>query len=369
LSASACAVSIEPEVAGAVQPLIYDADDRQDAYEIDSPVLRNLARDSTVALVDASFPIVPEDLEQRALGETRQLCPSERFADQPVFARCSGVVIDDDLIVTAGHCVDAASPCERQVWAFGYAVDPDTGSAQLRARDLYRCRSIPVAFQPKIDAESRPDYAVVQLDRPVLGSGHPARIASDALELGASVNVIGYPNGLPVKIDCGARVLDRSDDGIRRDYGLTSDTYAGSSGAAVIDERDQVAAIVVRGGQDYEYDATAHCWASRQVFGAQIDRAHLERAIEVLPAIHELCASGWPSSMLCGRTGACGDRQCAADEHESCVADCPKIEPPELPGMKKGAGCNIEERREPTTLHVAVLLSVVCYLHRRRIKR
>src|SRR6266850_2085585 len=37
-------------------------------------------------------------------GDAKGLCPGERFSVQPAAAFCSGVLVDWDLVLTAGHC-------------------------------------------------------------------------------------------------------------------------------------------------------------------------------------------------------------------------------------------------------------------------
>ena len=39
------------------------------------------------------------------------MCPDEVFADQPAAAFCSGVLVDWDLVLTAGHCVAFSRAC------------------------------------------------------------------------------------------------------------------------------------------------------------------------------------------------------------------------------------------------------------------
>jgi hypothetical protein len=54
------------------------------------------------------------------------------------------VLVDDDLVLTASHCVDALVNCESQLWAFDYAIAQAGAPLQIEARDLYRCRSVPI---------------------------------------------------------------------------------------------------------------------------------------------------------------------------------------------------------------------------------
>lgn len=65
------------------------------------------------------------------------------------------------------------------------------------------------------------------------------------------VNVVGYPAGVPAKVDGPAAVLSVRPETL--DYfTLNSDTYDRSSGSAVLAENGELVGSLVRGGQDYE---------------------------------------------------------------------------------------------------------------------
>jgi hypothetical protein len=288
-----------PPIEEGERALIYGDDQRRDVYAVDSDLWRDLALQSTAALIG-------QDLLQRqrdgtiavagpSLGEAANLCADQPFRQQPAAAACSAVLVDDQLLLTAGHCATAET-CPDQVWVFGYALARPGGEISLRAGDLYRCRSVPLRTQG-VDADGRRwDHAFVVLDRPVAPPRRPARLTAAPITTGSRVAVIGYPSGLPVKIDRGAEVLDarpRTGDYFTMD----SDTFEGSSGSGVFDQEGRVAGVFVRGGFDYENRPDMQCLIARHVTGPP-DPAGAEQASHIGPPVSALCAR-FPSPRLC----------------------------------------------------------------------
>ena len=92
------------------------------------------------------------------------------------------------------------------------------------------------------------DYAVVKLDRPVVGH-NPLRLRqSGSLSVNDSIVVMGYPSGIPLKIAGGAKVRS-----LQSGYFVANlDTYGGNSGSAVFNETTgEVEGILVRGETDF----------------------------------------------------------------------------------------------------------------------
>jgi hypothetical protein len=304
-----------------VEPVVYGNDDRREVYDHPDPVLRARARDAIVALVPAHAIDTsdPSDVRllSRPLSETQQLCAGQRFADQPTAANCSGTLIDDDLVLTAGHCLADQAECEGTRFVFDYFYEGPAALANISRRDVYGCRRLVVRA---LDGGSR-DYAVVQLDRPATADGRvpaPVRTASGPVTAGAGLAILGFGSGLPEKIDTGGRVLDPRARTL--DYfTATTDSFGGNSGSGVFDlGTGELVGALVRGDQDY-IDAGG-CF----VVNALPERPDTggESVAYVRHALDALCAS-WPSTRLCGAASRCGDGFCAGGETSaSCPSDC-----------------------------------------------
>ena len=342
--------------------IIYGEDTRRDVYAEGSDALRRLALESSVAFMTAdhlardsegSFAIVAE-----TLGDANNLCADEAFATQPAAATCSGVLVDDQLVLTAGHCVNEDATCDDRLVVFDYAISDPDRAVTLDDGAIYRCKSIPLRSDGVDPSGGRHDYAFVELDRPVSPARRPVTRGPADPPLGSALAVIGYPSGLPVKIDAGAELLLMRQC---RDYfTLSSDTFQSSSGSGVFDDIGRLVGIFVRGGADYEYVSERGCAVSRRI-AYVADPTTAEQAGTVAPAFDALCASGWPSTRLCS---ASSDR--ARDLPDRTAGSC-ATEPVEQPVV--GGGCSICSRGGPPTGGIVAALVVMLLVLRARSRR
>jgi hypothetical protein len=230
-----CLACAAPTVPAQDSRAIYGSDDRQDIYEVADPALLALF-DAEVALFSVSAGmIVPAgdgydiDTTSLILGEFHGLCPGERYWDQPIPAECSGFMIGDSLIATAGHCISSIS-CPDTKFVFGFhMLDPTTPVAHVPEDDVYQCTTIVGQQSTGTD-----DWAVVRVDRSIVGhSPLPLRYVGsvETDPLVAELAVIGHQAGLPAKVAAGAAVRDATQPTY---FEADLDVYAGNSGSAVV---------------------------------------------------------------------------------------------------------------------------------------
>ncbi|MES3036487.1 MAG: serine protease [Bdellovibrionota bacterium] len=234
-----------PDVEGQV---IYGEDGRRDLYQVTDVKLRT-ASQSIVSLFESANVIeqgARVSLKTESFAAAYSLCPTERFREQNLGAFCSGSLVGPDLVLTAGHCIRDVKACANVRFVFGFNVPvPGKQVSSVTSNDVYRCKSI-VSRQ---ENSSGADYAVIKLDRPVVGRKPLALNRKTLPKTGDPVLVIGHPTGLPLKVTLGGKVRSVANP----NYFVTNlDTYGGNSGSAVFSTTTGlIEGILVRGENDF----------------------------------------------------------------------------------------------------------------------
>jgi hypothetical protein len=252
------------------EKVIYGDDDRIDLYEETDPQRQALAGsvcgltfasrlsdngNGTYNLITSAYTI-----------SARPACEGEPFGDQPTVMWCTGFLVGDDLIATAGHCYDLGDLAGTR-FVFGFTMlDATTPVTVVDASQVYQ--GVEVVAQELGDGL---DYAVVRVDRAVTAPGAvPLDIRrSGTIANDTPVGVIGHPAGLPLKIAYGDETRVRNN--LPTGYFVANlDTYGGNSGSPVFDQATGlVEGILVRGASDYVIQPT--CFVSNQLSNAQGD--------------------------------------------------------------------------------------------------
>jgi hypothetical protein len=310
--------------------VVYGPDDRVEVFNHPDAELRSIAEQSIVALIP-SFRMLPNSddgtfgLVTESLKDLRGLCPDERFGNQPTAAACSGVLIDDDLVLTAGHCIDAQTPCNSYSYVFNYHLVDATTLAVIRDEDVYSCVQVVSQGAPEGTSHT-PDFAVVRLDRPVEGGQSRATIRpATPLDKQEPLAMIGFGSGLPAKIDSGGTVADPRAD--KLDFFIANvDAFQGHSGSATFDSQNRLAGILI-GGRTPDYVTMEGESCSRVSFYEDSQAAEVIH--NIAPIVATLCENGWSGQEICDPT-ACDGQPCGRNPAPSGPGSTPA----------NGSGCS-----------------------------
>jgi len=247
-------------------PVVYGTDNRTDVFAHADATLRARAQQSTVALMSPGMlnTTNPSNVTFNnaytlgtlpnlvASAPSNVLCTTERFRNDPAAAYCSGTLIDDDLVLTAGHCVPDPAACANTRFVFGFYRTTATTMQPVTTADIFSCQAIVTREQRTVGGMNL-DYAILRLDRAATPRFTPAPIrpGSDPMSENQAVGVIGSGSSIPFKIDSGGLVRDARASTL--DYFVANtDTFAGNSGSGVYEINGYtVAGILVRGDTDY----------------------------------------------------------------------------------------------------------------------
>jgi len=232
------------------EKIIYGDDNRVDVYASTNSDFVELSK-STAAMINKRSVKLSKDKKTYKIstfnfGTRMNACKDERFFNQPIAASCSGFLVGEDLLVTAGHCVTSARDCKSSSWVFNYKMKNETeANLDISTDNVYSCSKI---ISRSLDNQTQNDYALIKLDRKAKNITPLKFRTSGKVKKKTKLVVIGHPSGLPTKIADGASV--RKVNNVF--FTANLDTYGGNSGSAVFNiATGDVEGILVRGGKDY----------------------------------------------------------------------------------------------------------------------
>jgi len=248
--------------------IVYGKDDRTEVNAVNADA-RGAAR--SVALLSTQKEMVCRGgscvFATKPIAESfeRRMCEDEPFRDQPTLGSCTGFLVGEKLLATAGHCVRTRDECADTVVIFEFEMPAAADRPYVvPAEDVYHCRKVINAR----DTEHGEDWSVLELDRPVKDRVPLCLRREGRPRLGKALTLIGHPYSLPKKVAAGAQVkrLDR------KFFEANIDSIGGSSGSPVFSSKSFVVeGVFVRGwdGDGWSHDARGECagsrWCSDQV--------------------------------------------------------------------------------------------------------
>lgn len=271
---SACAGAATPEApAEPVQPeeqypVLYGQDSRTEVFQHTDSKLKAMAASVGIFVRSEQVQTTGSSvtLEGYTLNEMSEMgwlvrdanvpmCSGELFTSQIATGFCTGFLVKDDILVTAGHCLQKA-PCSDTSIIFDYQMESSNSLAALTKENVFQCAKVITQEVPSQENQYL-DYAIIKLDRST-GRAGLSYASEDTLQALDDVAVLGYPSGLPEKIASNAFVL--SNDVNLPFFVANLDTFGSNSGSPVINtDTYQVEGILVRGTTDYVLSADGFC--------------------------------------------------------------------------------------------------------------
>jgi hypothetical protein len=342
------------ELGEAQQSFINGNDDRLEYFELTDPGQRAALAQFPVALLPASNLRALTSGAAAALeswGELDELCADAPFRSEPAASFCSGVLVDWDLVLTSGHCVNLVPLDElRVVFGYYYAAP---GELAVSNADAYRVAEVVVSERDSAQADERLDFAWLRLTSPVKLPHRPAAVYTQppGPAVGDSILSIGAGGGVPIKLDAGGHVQETRT--ASRDYFVAdTDTSEGSSGGGAYATDLGLLGTLARGAPDF-VPTSSGCRETDQNLVPSDAR---EEFTFVYRSVEELCKVD-PTRSLCDA---------------SCAQPCPPPEPP-AGARDSQTGCTIALRRKERGADTALLLwlavAATARARRRRARR
>jgi V8-like Glu-specific endopeptidase len=222
---------------------VYGKDDREESRSPAVPALLREISLSVPAIVETRI-LIPEGDHFLPGGysmERMNFCQEARFFGQEYLARCSSSLVGEDLVLTAGHCMDddLKKWCQDYSVVFDYAVG--VGDKKIAKENVYGCKEI--IYRQFVGAFDE-DLALIRLNRKVEGRT-PIAISHDVLAVGEQLTMIGYPLGIPQKVvdDGNVTAINTGKYSFRHKL----DTFSSNSGGPIFNTRGEQVGVLVRG--------------------------------------------------------------------------------------------------------------------------
>ena len=223
---------------------LYGSDDRQDPLFVTDRIVRGYFG-SVAAVIPMAILHDHGDhwtLDKHPLSE-QHICPHQRFANEPAAADCTAFVVAPNVLATAAHCFDVTGTFEIR-YVIGFRRHFLAMPATFPAADVYEAESTDIHC-----AENEVEWALVKLKRPIAGAVVLPRTTSDTIAVGASLSMLGYPAGVPLKYATNASV--RTIDGSKKTFLANLDAFHGNSGSPVFNADHRLEGLLVAGENDW----------------------------------------------------------------------------------------------------------------------
>lgn len=235
------------------QAAVFGKDNRMGIDKVANQQVRQLSRSIAAMIPMSNFAPVDADhyvVKAETLTDRNVLCPQERFTQLIAPAECSGFLIANDTLLTAGHCLIDFSPISSTRdkldvrWIFNFHSDKQV----FHHSELLKGKVVKLRYGNYVNV----DFAVIKFAKPVENIA-PLSLRSDGAPLiDDLVFMLGHPSGLPMVYTNNGNIIEMVEDMFTVDL----DGFKGNSGSPVFNQTTGlVEGIYVRGNpDDYQFD-------------------------------------------------------------------------------------------------------------------
>ena len=187
----------------------------------------------------------------RLNGITQPLCRDEKFFNQPRGARCTGVLVGEDLVATTKHSLNL-----RRIDEYLFIFDFTMKSLEIREENIYHGKEV-------FREGGTSDWVLVRLARKAPQTRVRTVRTFRELPDEQNVYILGFPCGLPMKF--GGSALIKNLPG-SEGFVASFDAYQGNSGSPVFAFNDEVVGLVASDPvEDFKFDPARSCCKSNEV--------------------------------------------------------------------------------------------------------
>lgn len=202
------------------------------------------------------------DIDTATVSDSWGLCSDEPYANQPsLYVGCTGFLVGEDLLLTAGHCSVNQGVVEHEnnpfcrdfSWVFDVNdVKSKAPMTNIDAGQVFECQEIIKAVHTydfirmvgdEAELRFRQDWGLVRLKRKTGRTALP--LTSRAPQVGERMEMLGHPMAMQLMSSSGQVLADKGEY-----FSGTFDGFGGNSGSPILNAAGEVAGILVRGYPD-----------------------------------------------------------------------------------------------------------------------
>ena len=127
-----------------IDKVIYGEDGRKDLFEVDDYDKLEAARSVAGMFKSSAISRYGNNYSIRSYKlSDNKVCKTEKFSEQPIGSLCTGFLVADDILVTAGHCIKNQNDCRSHKFVFDYAyIDGVKKFKNIPRSNIFKCKEI-----------------------------------------------------------------------------------------------------------------------------------------------------------------------------------------------------------------------------------